>query len=129
MHEQTMAQPGQLNISRRLLLGPGPSDAHPRVLSAMATPLLGHLDPQFLTIMNETQDLLRLAFQTKNLLTFPISATGMGGMETCIVNLVEPGDRVVVCINGFFGGRIAEIAERAGGIVVRVESPWGQVFD
>src|SRR5262245_22362771 len=121
--------PGQLDISRRLLLGPGPGDVHPRVLTAMATPLVGHLDPQFLNIMDETQEMLRLAFETKNPLTLPISATGMAGMETCVVNLIEPGDRMAVCINGFFGGRIAEIAERAGAQVTRLEAPWGLVLE
>jgi len=120
---------GQLNPSPRLLLGPGPSDAHPRVLSVMATPLLGHLDPQFLTVMNETQELLRGAFQTANRLTFPISGTGMAGMETCMVNLLEPGDRAIVCVAGFFGERIAEVASRTGAAVTRIEQPWGQVFD
>ena len=98
-----MSLPGQLNPSPRLLLGPGPSDAHPRVLSAMATPLMGHLDPQFLVLMNETQDMLRQAFQTRNHLTFPVSATGMAGMEACVVNLIEPGDKMLVCVNGVFG--------------------------
>src|SRR5881392_2971430 len=98
-----IAIPGQLNPSPRLLLGPGPSDAHPRVLTVMATPLLGHLDPQFLEIMNETQEMARLAYRTKNRLTFPVSATGTAGMETCLVNLVEPGDKVVVCVKGYFG--------------------------
>src|SRR6266446_308749 len=101
-----MPEVGQLNVSPRVLLGPGPTDVHPRVLTAMATPLVGHLDPQFLQIMNETQEMLRQAFQTRNALTFPISATGMAGMETCLVNLVEPGDRVMVCVNGFFGQRM-----------------------
>src|SRR5438309_7061627 len=91
-----MKEPGQLNPSPRVLLGPGPSDVHPRVLTAMATPLLGHLDPQFLEIMNETQDLLRRTFRTANHLTFPVSGTGSAGMETCVVNLIEPGDRMVV---------------------------------
>src|SRR6516165_647325 len=107
--------PGQLNPSQRLLLGPGPSDVHPRVLSAMTLPLVGHLDPQFLVVMNETQELLRQVFQTRNALTLPISATGMAGMETCLVNLVEPGDRVVVCVSGFFGHRLVEMAGRCGG--------------
>src|SRR5437763_4184818 len=97
-----MSLPGQLNPSPRLLLGPGPSDAHPRVLTAMATPLLGHLDPQFLAIMNETQEMLRAALFTKNALTLPISATGMAGMETCMVNLLEPGGKIVVCVRGLF---------------------------
>ena len=121
--------PGQLNPSPRLLLGPGPTDVHPRVLTAMATPLLGHLDPQFLVLMNETQEMLREAFQTKNALTFPISATGMAGMETCMVNLLEPGDKIVVCVAGFFGTRQVEIAERTGATVIRLDAPWGNVFD
>jgi alanine-glyoxylate transaminase/serine-glyoxylate transaminase/serine-pyruvate transaminase len=121
--------PGQLNPSPRLLLGPGPSDAHPRVLRAMVTPLLGHLDPQFLEIMNETQTMLREVFRTKNRLTFPLSATGMAGMEACVVNLIEPGDKMVVCSKGFFGNRIAEIAGRAGAAVTKIERPWGEVFD
>jgi alanine-glyoxylate transaminase/serine-glyoxylate transaminase/serine-pyruvate transaminase len=121
--------PGQLNPSPRILLGPGPSDVHPRVLTAMGTPLLGHLDPQFLQIMNETQEMLRGAFQTKNPLTFPISATGMAGMETCLVNLIEPGDRLVVCVNGFFGQRIVEVGQRAGAAVSTLTRPWGEVFE
>jgi alanine-glyoxylate transaminase/serine-glyoxylate transaminase/serine-pyruvate transaminase len=95
----------------------------------MATPLLGHLDPQFLAIMNETQEMLREVFVTKNALTFPISATGMAGMETCMVNLLEPGDKIVVCVAGFFGTRQAEIAARCGAQVTRIDVPWGSVFD
>src|ERR1700676_69508 len=121
--------PAELNPSPRLLLGPGPSDAHPRVLRAMVTPLLGHLDPQFLEIMNETQAMLREVFQTNNRLTFPVSATGMAGMEACVVNLIEPGDKLVVCVKGFFGQRIVEVAQRAGAEVTRLDCPWGQVFD
>ncbi len=121
--------PGPLNPPPRLLLGPGPCDAHPRVLRAMATPLLGHLDPQFLEIMNGVQEMLRGVYQTKNLVTFPVSATGMAGMETCFVNLVEPDDRVVVCVAGFFGQRMVEIANRAGAQVTVLERPWGEVFD
>src|SRR5579862_2789010 len=112
-----MNLPGQLNPPPRLLLGPGPSDAHPRVLTAMATPLLGHLDPQFLAIMSETQSVLRAVMQTNNRWTFPVSATGMAGMEACVVNLIEPGDKMIVCTAGFFGGRIVEIAGRAGAAV------------
>jgi alanine-glyoxylate transaminase / serine-glyoxylate transaminase / serine-pyruvate transaminase len=123
-----MSSIGQLNPTPRLLMGPGPCDAHPRVLSVMSTPLLGHLDPQFLTIMNETQQLLRDVFWTTNRLTFPMSATGMAGMETCFVNLVEPGDRVVVCVAGFFGQRMAEIATRCGAQLTMIERPWGDVF-
>jgi alanine-glyoxylate transaminase/serine-glyoxylate transaminase/serine-pyruvate transaminase len=124
-----MTLPGQLNPSPRLLLGPGPSDAHPRVLSAMTTPLLGHLDPQFLQIMTETQELLRLVFRTANRLTIPISATGTAGMEACVLNLIEPGDKMVVCTAGYFANRMAEIAERAGAQLTRVENPWGKAFD
>ena len=122
-------QVGQLNPSPRLLLGPGPSDAHPRVLTVMSTPLLGHLDPQFLEIMNETQDLMRAAFRTKNRLTFPVSATGTAGMECCLVNLLEPGDKVVVCAKGYFGQRMIDIAGRTGANVTVLEAPWGEVFD
>jgi len=124
-----MNEPGQLNVSPRVLLGPGPSDVHPRVLTAMATPLVGHLDPQFLEIMNETQDMLRQAFQTRNALTFPVSGTGSAGMETCVVNLIEPGDKMVVCVNGVFGQRMTDVARRAGANVTTIERPWGEVFD
>lgn len=120
---------GQLNPSPRLLLGPGPSDAHPRVLSVMATPLLGHLDPQFLQIMAETQELLRATFRTQNKLTFPVSATGTAGMECGLINLIEPGDRVVVARMGFFGQRLVEIAERTGCELTVLDAPWGDVFD
>jgi alanine-glyoxylate transaminase/serine-glyoxylate transaminase/serine-pyruvate transaminase len=121
--------PGQLNPSPRLLLGPGPSDAHPRVLTVMSTPLLGHLDPQFLAIMTETQEMLRAVYQTKNSLTFPVSATGTAGMETCLVNLIEPGDKVVICTAGYFGNRMVEIAGRCGAQVTVKEGTWGQTFD
>src|SRR5262249_38770567 len=121
-----MALPGQLNPSPRVLLGPGPSDVHPRVLTAMATPLLGHLDPQFLDIMNQTQEMLRQVFQTTNRLTLPVSGTGGAGMETCIVNLVEPGVRMLVCVNGFFGQRMVDIAQRAGAEVTILDRPWGE---
>ena len=120
--------PGQLSPTPRLLLGPGPSDAHPRVLSAMSTPLLGHLDPQFLEIMTETQTMLREVYKTKNQLTFPVSATGMAGMETCLVNLVEPGDAVTVCSIGYFGTRMIDVAGRTGCKLTVKEKPWGQVF-
>ncbi|HEX3149119.1 MAG TPA: alanine--glyoxylate aminotransferase family protein [Gemmataceae bacterium] len=124
-----MTIPGQLNPPQRLLLGPGPSDVHPRVLTAMATPLLGHLDPAFLEMMLETQQLLRDAYRTKNALTFPVSATGMAGMEACAVNLLEPGDSVVVCVMGFFGQRMVEVAGRTGAKLTVLEQPWGEVFD
>src|ERR1700675_4742979 len=124
-----MTLPGQLNPPTRLLLGPGPSDAHPRVLRVMAAPMLGHLDPAFLEIMAETQEMLRQAFQTKNALTFPVSGTGMAGMEACVVNLIEPGDKMVVCVNGFFGQRMVDVAGRAGAAVTVLEQTWGDVFD
>src|SRR5262249_41030634 len=125
----SVAEIGLLNPPPRVLLGPGPSDVHPRVLAAMALPLVGHLDPYFLQVMNETQELLRQVFQTGNALTFPVSGTGMNGMEFCVVNRIEPGDRVVVCVAGFFGQRIAEVAARAGAAVTPLERPWGQAFD
>jgi alanine-glyoxylate transaminase/serine-glyoxylate transaminase/serine-pyruvate transaminase len=124
-----MPEVGQLNPSPRILLGPGPSDVHPRVLTAMATPLIGHLDPQFLQIMNETQDMLRRLFRTRNTLTFPVSGTGSAGMETCIVNLIEPGDKMVVCVNGVFGQRMTDVARRADADVTTLERAWGEVFD
>lgn len=119
----------QLNPSPRLLLGPGPSDVHPRVLGALATPLIGHLDPEFLVLMNETQDMLRQVFRTKNQLTFPVSGTGSAGMETCVVNLIERGDPMVVCVNGVFGQRMTDVAQRAGAVVTTIDRPWGEVFD
>ena len=124
-----MAVPPALNPSPRLLLGPGPSDAHPSVLRAMVTPLLGHLDPQFLELMNQVQDMLREVFLTRNTLTLPISATGMAGMETCFVNLLEPGDRALICSAGFFGQRMIDVAGRTGAQVSVIERPWGEVFD
>lgn len=120
---------GQLNVSPRVLLGPGPSDVHPRVLRAMATPLVGHLDPEFLGIMNETQDLLRWVLRTSNHLTLAVSGTGSAGMETCVVNLIEPGDRMVVCVKGVFGQRMTDVARRCGADVTTIERPWGEVFD
>src|SRR5438445_4249882 len=119
----------QLNPPPRVLLGPGPSDVHPRILTAMAIPLLGHLDPQFLQIMNDTQELMRKTFRTNNVLTFPVSGTGSAGMETCVVNLIEPGDKMVVCVKGVFGQRMTDVAQRAGAAVTTLERPWGEVFD
>lgn len=115
----------QLNPSNRILMGPGPSDAHPRVLKAMATPLIGHLDPEFLVIMDDIKAMVQQTFQTQNPLTFVVSAPGSAGMETCLVNLLEPGDEAVVCIHGVFGNRMADIVERCGAKVIKVESPWG----
>jgi alanine-glyoxylate transaminase/serine-glyoxylate transaminase/serine-pyruvate transaminase len=119
----------ELTPSSRLLLGPGPSNVHPRVLRACATPLLGHLDPEFLALMEQTKSLLRRTFQTENTLTIPISGTGSAGMEACLVNLIEEDDEVVIGINGVFGTRMADVAERAGGRVIPVEAPWGRIVD
>jgi len=110
---------------RRVLMGPGPSDVHPRVLAAMARPTIGHLDPEFVGMMDELKELLRYAFQTANRVTFPVSGPGSVGMETCFVNLVEPGDKVLVCVNGVFGGRQVENVTRCGGVPVVVEDEWG----
>lgn len=109
----------------RMLMGPGPSDVHPRVLSAMARPTIGHLDPEFVRMMDEVKQLLKYAFKTENEMTMPVSAPGSAGMETCFVNLVEPGDKVIVCINGVFGMRMKENVERIGGVAVVVEDEWG----
>ncbi|MBI3160277.1 MAG: alanine--glyoxylate aminotransferase family protein [Chloroflexi bacterium] len=118
-----------LNTSARILLGPGPSMAHPRVLRAMATPLVGHLDPQFLQVMTDVQELLRYAFQTHNHLTIPVSGTGSAGMEAALCNFLEPGDRALVAVMGYFGERLVEMAARYGAQVERIDAPWGQVFD
>jgi alanine-glyoxylate transaminase / serine-glyoxylate transaminase / serine-pyruvate transaminase len=111
---------------QRTLMGPGPSDVSPRVLGALARPTIGHLDPKFLQLMDEIKILLQFAFQTKNALTLPISAPGSAGMEACFVNLVAPGDKVIVCQNGVFGGRMKENVERCGGIAILVEDTWGE---
>lgn len=118
-----------MRIPQRILLGPGPSTVDPRVLRAMATPLVGHLDPAFLELMNEIMRELRCVFGTQNELTFPVSGTGSAGMETVLVNLLEPGDHAVICVNGVFGNRMCDIAERAGARVTRVEAPWGRPID
>jgi alanine-glyoxylate transaminase/serine-glyoxylate transaminase/serine-pyruvate transaminase len=110
----------------RTLMGPGPSDVSPTVLNALARPTVGHLDPTFIQLMDETKQLLQYAFQTKNKLTMPISAPGSAGMEACVVNLVEPGETVIVCQNGVFGGRMVENVARCGGIAVVVTAPWGE---
>jgi len=118
-----------LDPGERLLMGPGPSNVPARVLQAMSAPCIGHLDPSFLSIMDETQQLLRFLFQTENQLTIPVSGTGSAGMETCFVNLVEPGDEVVVCIHGVFGTRMADIVQRIGGVLITVEGEWGRSID
>jgi alanine-glyoxylate transaminase / serine-glyoxylate transaminase / serine-pyruvate transaminase len=114
---------------RRLLLGPGPSQVHPRVLRALSAPLIGHLDPAFRVLMNDIQSLLRNPFQTENRFTIAISGTGSAGMEASIVNIVEPGDAVIVGVNGVFGTRLAAVVERCGGKALRVEAPWGESVD
>ena len=106
-------------------MGPGPSDVNPRILSALARPTVGHLDPEFIRLMDEIKALLQFAFQTKNELTIPVSAPGSAGMETCFVNLMSPGDKVVVCVNGVFGTRMADNVRRLGGEVILVEDEWG----
>ncbi|MDD4978579.1 MAG: alanine--glyoxylate aminotransferase family protein [Gallionella sp.] len=114
---------------QRILMGPGPSDVSPRVLEAMSRPTLGHLDPVFVAMMDEMKTLLKYAFKTDNELTMPVSAPGSAGMETCFVNLVEPGDKVIVCQNGVFGGRMKENVERCGGTAVMVQDDWGRAVD
>jgi len=113
----------------RLLLGPGPSNPYPEVMEAFQRPVLGHLDPDFLVVLDEIADRLRAAFQTSNALTLPISGTGSAGMEACFVNLLEPGDTVIVGVNGVFGERMCEVARRCGAEVVRVDEPWGRAID
>jgi len=115
----------ELKTSTRVLMGPGPSDVHPRVLKAMATPLVGHLDPEFLEVMEEIKYMTQKTLQTENPLTFVVSAPGTAGMETCLVNLLEPGDEAVICIHGVFGNRMADIADRCGATVIKVEAEWG----
>lgn len=117
-----------LNIIPRTLLGPGPSGVHPRVLQALAYPLVGHLDPQFIALMNEVQDLLRYVFETDNQLTIPVSGTGSAGMEAALCNFIEPGDSVLISVNGYFGERLCDMAGRYGAEVRRLERPWGEVF-
>ncbi len=118
-----------IDPGQRVLMGPGPSDVPARVLQAMSAPCIGHLDPYFLSVMDETQRMLRFLFQTENPLTIPVSGTGSAGMETCFVNLVEPGDEVVVCVNGVFGTRMSDIVNRLGGKLIRVDGEWGKTID
>ena len=117
-----------LNPPNRILLGPGPSESHPRVLEALAKPTVGHLDPYYLELMNGMQQMLRSVLQTKNTMTMAISGTGSAGMEATVVNLIEPGDPMVVCVSGVFGGRMVDVAGRAGAQVTRIDRPWGEVF-
>lgn len=118
----------EINLPPRVLLGPGPSLVDPRVLRAMSVPLVGHMDPEFVRLMDRTQELLRYVFETNNKLTIPVSGTGSAAMEAAIANMVEPGTPVLICINGYFGERLAEMARRYGGNVAVIHRPWGQVF-
>jgi alanine-glyoxylate transaminase/serine-glyoxylate transaminase/serine-pyruvate transaminase len=124
-----MSTAKELNPAVRYLMGPGPSDVHPRVLKAMSTPLIGHLDPQFIEIMDGMKQMLRDLFRTKNELTVAVSATGSAGMETTLVNLLEPGDEALVCVNGVFGNRMSDIVERCGAKLFRVDAPWGRIIE
>jgi alanine-glyoxylate transaminase/serine-glyoxylate transaminase/serine-pyruvate transaminase len=120
---------GSFHPPERILMGPGPSDVNPRILEAMSRPTIGHLDPVFIKMMEETKSLLQYAFQTENRLTMPVSAPGSAGMEMCFVNLVEPGDKVIVCQNGVFGGRMKENVERCGATPIMVQDDWGKPVD
>src|ERR1041384_8653911 len=113
----------------RLLMGPGPSNVAPSVLEALSRPLVGHLDPSFVKMMEEIKTMLRRVFLTRNEMTFPVSGTGSAGMEFCFVNLLEPGDEVVIGVNGVFGNRMVDVAERCGAKVTKVESPWGRIIE
>ena len=119
----------ELQPSARILLGPGPSNVHPRVMKALLSPVVGHLDPDFLRVMDDIKQLLRIVFQTTNEITFPVSGTGSAGMETAFANLIEEGDEVVVGVNGVFGDRAAEAAVRMGAKVHRVEAEWGMIVE
>ena len=116
-------------LSERVLMGPGPCNPYPEAVAALGRPMLGHLDPEFIALLDETNEMLRMAFGTENQLTFPISGTGSAGMEAAIVNFVGPGDTVVVAVNGVFGGRMCDSVERTGAEVVRVDFDWGQPVD
>ena len=123
-----MSPYADLNLKPRTLLGPGPSGVHPRVLQALAYPPVGHLDPQFLALMNEVQELMRFVFETQNALTIPVSGTGSAGMEAAFANFVEPGDSVLIGVNGYFSERMVDIAGRYGAVIHRLDRPWGEVF-
>ena len=116
-------------MPERLLMGPGPSNVAPEVLQALSRPLTGHVDPEFLVVLDEIADRLRRVFRTSNQMTFAVSGTGSAGMEASLVNVLEPGDEAIVCINGVFGGRLADVASRAGAEVVRIERDWGEAID
>ncbi len=129
IYDSGMEIPAQFTPPPRLLMGPGPSNVSPSVLHALGQPLVGHLDPVFVKMMEEIKTMLRAVFMTKNEMTFPVSGTGSAGMEFCFVNLIEPGDEVVIGVNGVFGGRMVDVAERCGATVIKVEAPWGQIIE
>lgn len=118
----------ELSIPSRILMGPGPSDVDPRVLKAMATPMIGHMDPKFMSLMDEVMQLLRYVFQTENELTVAMSGTGSAGMETVFVNLLDPGDQVIVGVNGLFGERMVDVVERCGAEAIQIHANWGDIF-
>ena len=122
----TSSYMNQSQLPQRMLLGAGPSTVHPRVLQAMTMPVVGHLDPAFFQVMDDVCEMLREVFHTKNSMTLPISSTGTGAMETACVNIIEPGDEVLICRNGFFGARLADIAERCGATVHMMDTAWGK---
>jgi len=121
--------PNAFVAPKRVLLGPGPSDVPARVLAALATPTIGHLDPEYLRVMDETRAMLRDVFRTKNEMTLAASGTGSAGMEACVVNLIEPGDEMIVCVNGVFGTRMRDVAQRAGAVVHSIEAQWGDTIE
>ena len=118
-----------LDLKPRYLFGPGPSNAHPRILQAIANRQVGHLDPQFLLLMDEVQELLRYAFQTDNTFTIPVSGTGSAAMEASLANLIEPGEKTLIAINGYFGNRLVDMASRYGAEIATINRPWGEVFE
>ena len=119
----------ELNAPQKVLLGPGPSTVHPRVLAAMASPVMGHLDPAFFQVMDDVCEMLRMVFHTENKMTVPLSSTGTGAMETACANVIEPGDSVLIARNGYFGVRLGDIAERCGATVHLMDTPWGKAVD
>lgn len=125
----TSSYMNELSAPQKVLLGPGPSSVHPRVLAAMASPVMGHLDPAFFQVMDDVCDMLRIVFNTENKMTVPISSTGTGAMEAACANIIEPGDEVLICRNGYFGIRLADIAERCGATVHLMDTPWGKAVD
>jgi len=125
----TSSYMNELQPPQKVLLGPGPSSVHPRVLQALSLPVMGHLDPAFFQVMDDVCDMLRMVFHTENSMTVPISSTGTGAMETACANIIEPGDSVLICRNGYFGIRLADIAERCGATVHLMDTPWGKAVD